>query len=464
MPPRWRSVALIYACVLLGLAAGALWLAIRPHVRPDAPQVAKHGAPSVQPRDRPMANGIPQRTTEPQRKPLAGLPAAQSHSPLGPSPGAGHPSGAASRNPNVVFDLHPQAGRSPSKGAGPGTHKTPAPGHTSDRKVLADIAETSARMGVHQRKQRRSLPQNADIADVTARVGVRDSSSDAGHSGAHGKPGARRLAGKPGQYGEPGQNANPGEGGVPGQNAIPGQNIVPGLQTARPKESELAYLNPDPEASLAPWTQRPPDAIRLLEQRLEQKVKGGDNFVTVPIPLIAGQGPGAVKAAVAAHDREAAIVDARLVRAVALRRKGVSFADLCEALTSETGIRFTANRRVADDKVTLFCHPRPLRDIMRLIALHFGFAWVRKGEEGAYEYELTQTLRSQLLEEGLRERDQEEMLLAIDRQMERFRKYRGLSLTQIDGIKKTKDNFGDLFQPADGRPRPDEFVLRALPK
>src|SRR5207248_2333873 len=91
----------------------------------------------------------------------------------------------------------------------------------------------------------------------------------------------------------------------------------------------------------------------------------------------------------------------------------------------------TANRRVADDKVTVFCKERPLRDIMRQISSLFGFTWLRSGKEGEFEYELTQTLKSELLEEALRERDRNEMLLAIDRQMEGFRKYLGLSLPQI---------------------------------
>jgi len=217
--------------------------------------------------------------------------------------------------------------------------------------------------------------------------------------------------------------------------------------TRRPvPDPDLAYLNPDPQISLAQWTHRPADELHRLEADLRQQVRGGDNFVTIPLPQIAGQGPAAVKSAIAAHQKEAEIVDARLVREIGLRIKAMSFADFCAHLTQETGIRFTASRRVADDKITILCHPRSLRSIMRLVAQHFGFSWVRKGEEGAYEYELTQTLRSQLLEEGLRDRDQEEMLLAIDRSMERFRKYRGLSLEQINALKHTKENFSDLFQ------------------
>src|SRR5579872_1061061 len=230
----------------------------------------------------------------------------------------------------------------------------------------------------------------------------------------------------------------------------PVQRAMPELQTARAAESELAYLNPDPEASLTPWTQRPPDEVRLLQQALERQVKGGDSFITIPPPQIAGRGPGAVQAALAAQEREAAIVDARLVRTVALRLKAVSFADLCEKLTAETGIQFSADRCVADDKLTLFCHPRSLRSIMRQVAQHFGFGWLRQGGDGAYEYELTQTLRSQLIEEGLRQKDQEEMLLAIDRQMEAYRKYRGMSLAQIAAVPKTKDNFQSLFQLESG--------------
>ena len=222
---------------------------------------------------------------------------------------------------------------------------------------------------------------------------------------------------------------------APAPTPLPSLAIEPEQQPAVPvRTDDIAYVNADVTASLKQWTTRPATEIRQLDVALQQQVAGGDNFVTVPLPPIAGQGDAAVKSAVVVQQQEAAIVDARLVRKVSVQAKGISFFDLCTRLRAESGVRVTANRCVADDKITLYCHPRPLRDLMRHISRHFGFTWVRKGEEGSYEYELTQTLRSKLLEEGMRERDEEEMLLAIDRAMEPYRPFSGMSLAQLNAL------------------------------
>jgi hypothetical protein len=217
--------------------------------------------------------------------------------------------------------------------------------------------------------------------------------------------------------------------------SLPALAVEPGQQPAMPMRSDdIAYVNADVATSLKQWTTRPITELRQLDVALQQQVAGGDNFVTVPLPLIAGQGDAATKSAVVVQQREAAIIDARLVRKVSVQAKGISFFDLCERLRRESGVRVTANRCVADDKITLYCHPRPLRDLMRQISRHFGFTWIRKGDEGNYEYELTQTVRSKLLEEGMRERDEEAMLLAIDRAMEPYRPFSGLSLAQLNAL------------------------------
>jgi hypothetical protein len=77
--------------------------------------------------------------------------------------------------------------------------------------------------------------------------------------------------------------------------------------------------------------------------------------------------------------------------------------------------------------VTLFCKATPLREVMRQLSSPFGYAWTRSGTAGDYRYELLQDLRSQLLEEELRNRDRHAALLALDREIERYRPYVGLS-------------------------------------
>src|SRR5262249_10944464 len=69
----------------------------------------------------------------------------------------------------------------------------------------------------------------------------------------------------------------------------------------------------------------------------------------------------------------------------------------------------------------------------RQLSRPFGYTWIRGGAPNAagkpqeYRYELQQDLRSQLLEEELRNRDRNAALLALDQEMTRFRQYAGLS-------------------------------------
>lgn len=205
-------------------------------------------------------------------------------------------------------------------------------------------------------------------------------------------------------------------------------------QKNSPTVDDLAYLNPTPPAGrnrLSPW---PSEEIAKLEAKLGSSVKTGDSFVIVPLPAVAANGQRANAAAMRAYQKEREIVDARLVRKVTLVCKAVSFEELAQRLMRETGITFSANRRVADDQITIYCRERPLRDVMRAISSHFNFTWLRTGQDGAYEYEVSQSLKSELLEEALREKDRTEMLLTLDRQMEAFRPYLGMSQSQIKGL------------------------------
>src|SRR5205809_6229989 len=107
--------------------------------------------------------------------------------------------------------------------------------------------------------------------------------------------------------------------------------------------------------------------------------------------------------------------------------KAVALSYLCDRLRADTGIHLTAGPSVADEKITLFCEKMPLREVMRQLSRPFGYTWVRSGKAAAYRYELEQDLRSQLLEEELRSRDRNAALLAVDREMQRYRPYLELS-------------------------------------
>jgi len=68
-----------------------------------------------------------------------------------------------------------------------------------------------------------------------------------------------------------------------------------------------------------------------------------------------------------------------------------------------------------------------LRDVMRQLSRPFGYTWLRSGKPGEYRYELVQDLRSQLLEEELRNRDRNAALLALEKETEKYRPYLSLS-------------------------------------
>ena len=237
-----------------------------------------------------------------------------------------------------------------------------------------------------------------------------------------------------------------------------GQHRVkaPGKQTPLPStlSDDLTYLNGNGERSVGLAYVSPAKTHALqteLAQMLED-VRRGDAWVMLAMPQIAGQGAGAVRASLAAYKQQAAIVDIRLARKVQLGVKDIALSALCKRLADETGITISTDARTADENVTLFCHSRPLRDILRQLSEHFGFQWLREGEEGAYRYELTRSVRSQLLEEELRNQDQDEALIALDQAMEKYRKFRGLNTTQVRALLPTAkgENATLLFPLASG--------------
>ena len=155
-----------------------------------------------------------------------------------------------------------------------------------------------------------------------------------------------------------------------------------------------------------------------------------DGFVEVPLPQLAAESKAANAAAIRVYQDEKAIQDPRLQRRVTIAKKAVSFGQLLEQLAKETSIDISATRGVADDKLTVFCKDKPLRDLLRQITQHFGFVWERTGTDPAYAYRLKQPLRNQFLEEELRNKDRNEALLALDREMEDMKKHFDLSPDQ----------------------------------
>jgi RNA polymerase sigma-70 factor, ECF subfamily len=198
-------------------------------------------------------------------------------------------------------------------------------------------------------------------------------------------------------------------------------------------EGDLVYLN-EPAAPMRQWAWLPLDQMRALEARLVTRAAGDRE---APRPG-ASEGETMERREFLRHaavggmglmlpESEKDVVDSRLTRKVTLAFKGTALADVCEHLRAETGIHLAAGPSVSDEKVTLFCQKLPLRDVMRQLSRPFGYTWVRSMQDGAYRYELMQDLRSQLLEEELRNRDRHAALLALEKEIERYRPYLHLS-------------------------------------
>jgi RNA polymerase sigma-70 factor (ECF subfamily) len=194
-------------------------------------------------------------------------------------------------------------------------------------------------------------------------------------------------------------------------------------------EGDLTYLNGH-DTALSQWAWLPMAELIALEAHCQQPSRQLEDS-SMPsdklsrrhfLTTVAGAGAAALTGPM-----DAEVVDDRLTRKVTLAAKATALSDLCDHLRSKTAIHLTARPSVADEKVTLFCQKLPLREVMRQLSRPFGYTWVRSGAAGQYRYELEQDLRSQLLEEELRNRDGHTALLALEHEIQRFRPYLALS-------------------------------------
>jgi len=172
-------------------------------------------------------------------------------------------------------------------------------------------------------------------------------------------------------------------------------------------DGDLSYLNRPLITALRRWAWLPLEDLADLEAGLPHDGQEAQAAHTAP--------------------REAEITDLRLDRKVSLRERGVALEALCRELQAATGVSLCAAPSVADEKVTLFCRDRSLRAVMRAVGSLLGFTWQRSRTGGAYRYELVQERNARRLQEALRVRDHNAALLALDSEMQRYRRYLALS-------------------------------------
>jgi RNA polymerase sigma-70 factor (ECF subfamily) len=244
-------------------------------------------------------------------------------------------------------------------------------------------------------------------------------------------------------------------------------------------DGDLVYIN-ELAGPMRTWAWLPLDEMDALETRLTRPADAhGEGENMERREFLRRAAVGAAGLMLAEND----VVDGRLTEKVTLACKGVALSDLCAHLSAKTGVPLAAGPSVADEKVTVFCEKVPLREVMRQLSRPFGYTWLRstidaqrstldarppttdhrpptsdrpmdplsverRASSARYRYELAQDMRSQLLEEELRSRDRNAALLALDREMERYRPFLGLSpeeagaraLTAATGDKKLLEN------------------------
>lgn len=171
-------------------------------------------------------------------------------------------------------------------------------------------------------------------------------------------------------------------------------------------------------------------AINGDSQEILQRWAGGSppptadtstpDFISIAPPALAGADPTQATEALRIQQREKEIVDARLQTKLTVGVGALAFSELCAELSRKSGIELTAGAAVADDKITLYCTDKPLREIMRQVNRVFGFTWERSGTEGAYRYKLIEPLKAKLAEEELRNRSNDEALADLDSTLKRL--------------------------------------------
>ncbi len=129
--------------------------------------------------------------------------------------------------------------------------------------------------------------------------------------------------------------------------------------------------------------------------------------------------------------------DPRLSQKLSVSVANIPFADLCASLQRKTGVLLSAAPDLAEDKVSLFCKERSLADILQAIGHLFDFEWRRDRASPGCSYTLFQPEEARIKEARLRERDRNSVLALLDRQMEPYRPYVGLTIAQLDALMET---------------------------
>lgn len=92
----------------------------------------------------------------------------------------------------------------------------------------------------------------------------------------------------------------------------------------------------------------------------------------------------------------------RLAKQIDVAAKAEPLVDLVDRIARETGAPLEVSQDVADERVVLFAHDRPAREVLTRVAEHFDYQWTRQTRRGAPRLVLIQDLAARKREESLR--------------------------------------------------------------
>ena len=150
--------------------------------------------------------------------------------------------------------------------------------------------------------------------------------------------------------------------------------------------------------------------------------------------------------------------DRRLLKKHTIKAAGIPLKELLEQLTKETGIQLGTTSRVAEDKVVLYAHDRPLVDSLTAISRFFNFYWGRNGNAGSYSYLLSQSLRQKQAEEGEIEA---QYVRAADQTLRDFAMILELDRLDAEALKALPEGLRDRIRAEQDPVKREELAAKA---
>lgn len=80
------------------------------------------------------------------------------------------------------------------------------------------------------------------------------------------------------------------------------------------------------------------------------------------------------------------LADSRLDKHVKVFVKSKNLQQLFAELSAKTDVKLLTSQKLWGERAIIYCHDRPLRDVMTEVSNLFGYHWSVKGLPGSYRY------------------------------------------------------------------------------